>query len=65
MRPQVHKCARCGKEMSYTDKRMVYLYHCREHGRMEPVRHMNLCEAHARELWNKIRRYGKEGEKAT
>lgn len=58
MKRQIHVCARCGKEMSYTDKRMVYLYRCREYGKMEPVAHVDLCKEHARELWRKIRRYG-------
>lgn len=63
MKPQIHVCARCGKEMSYTDKRMVYLYRCREYGKMEPVAHVDLCKDHARELWMWIKSKYAKGAK--
>lgn len=62
VRPQVHTCARCGQEMAYTDKRMIYIYRCREHGRMEPIRHMDLCRKCTRQLWAWIeQKYAKGG----
>lgn len=63
MKPQTHICSRCGREMAYAEKYMVYLYKARPHGQLERREHIDLCAGCARQVMDEIRaKGGKEHE---
>lgn len=57
MKPQIHVCYRCGKEMAYRDKFMLYLYKCVKRGELDAKKRLNLCEACARRVMGVVIKY--------
>lgn len=60
-RPQVHKCARCRKEMAYEDKWMMYVYKTQAHGKLEVRKRIDLCEGCAKRLTGAVIRCCEKG----
>lgn len=62
----IHECARCGKQMEYREKRMLYLYDVREYRRFADVKgvrpmaalKLNLCQDCAFRAVNILKREG-------
>lgn len=61
MNAKTYTCLRCGKEMPYADKYMLYIYKATKYGKLTPKAHIDLCERCAKRIWMVTHKYCEKG----